>query len=76
MNMTGNMEGRRDAPKGKACDVAGCGKESERSVSAKLAARAGLEFDDSLRRVHLCRDHYKRLKKETRELREIESLGR
>jgi hypothetical protein len=74
--MTGNMEGRRDAPNAKACDVTGCGKESERSVSAKLATMAGLEYDDSLRRVHLCKDHYRRLKKETKELREIESLGR
>lgn len=41
-----------------------------------MAARAGLKFDESLRRVHLCKEHYRKLKKETKELRQLESLGR
>jgi len=74
--MTWNMEGRQDASETETCDVTGCGKPAERSVSAKLAARAGLKFDESLRRVHLCKEHYRKLKKETKELRQLESLGR
>jgi hypothetical protein len=74
--MTPNMEGRRGAPESETCDVTGCGKPAERSVSAKLVARASLKFDDSLRRVHLCKEHYRKLKKETKDLRELESLGR
>jgi propanediol utilization protein len=59
-----------------ACDVTGCERPAERSVSAKLAARAGLKFEESMRRVHLCKEHYRKLKKETKELRQLESLGR
>lgn len=70
------MEGRRDASEMEACDVTGCERPAERSVSAKLAARAGLKFEESMRRVHLCKEHYRKLKKETKELRQLESLGR
>lgn len=74
--MTGNMEGTQGASEAGTCDVTGCVKPAERSVSVKLAARAGLKLDESLRRVHLCKEHYRKLKKETKELRQLESLGR
>ncbi len=41
-----------------------------------MAGRAGLAVDDSQKRVHLCREHYRQLKKATRKERELESLGR
>jgi hypothetical protein len=74
--MTWSMEGKRDVSGVETCDVTGCEKPAERSVSSKFAAKAGLKFDESLRRVHLCKEHYRKLKKETKELRRLESLGR
>ncbi len=74
--MTWDMEGNREASGAEKCDVVGCANPAERSVSSKMAAKAGLKFDDSLRRVHLCKEHYRKLKKETKETRRLESLGR
>ena len=74
--MTWDMEGKPDVSGMEMCDVTGCGKPAERSVSSKLAAKADLKFDESLRRVRVCREHYRKLKKETKELRQLESLGR
>ncbi|MBM4237181.1 MAG: hypothetical protein FJ151_01695 [Euryarchaeota archaeon] len=58
------------------CEVEGCSNPAERSVAGKLAGKAGLAVDDSQKRVHLCKDHYRQLKKATRKEREFESLGR
>ncbi len=58
------------------CDVKGCGKEAERSVSGESAFEAGLDVEEGLKRVHLCRDHYRQYKKSTKKDRTIESLGR
>ncbi len=58
------------------CDVKGCGKVAERSVSGDSAVEAGLDVEKGLKRVHLCRDHYREWKKKTKKDRTIESLGR
>ncbi|MGD1061459.1 MAG: hypothetical protein ABR879_08395 [Methanomassiliicoccales archaeon] len=58
------------------CDVKGCGKDAERSVSGEAAREAGLDVEDDLRRAHLCKDHYKQFKKATKEERQMEYLGR
>jgi hypothetical protein len=58
------------------CEVLGCTKPAERSVSAENAKSAGLKFEEGLKRVHLCKDHYRQFKKETKQDRVLESLGR
>ncbi|MDR0887660.1 MAG: hypothetical protein LBM39_00535 [Candidatus Methanoplasma sp.] len=59
----------------KACDVSGCENDSERSISLKLVAKSSLKLkDDNLRSVHLCKDHYKALKKETKTDRGLDKV--
>lgn len=70
------MRRSHGASEPESCQITGCGRPAERSVSSKLAERAGMEFEESLRRIRLCKDHYRELKKKTRDLRELESLGR
>jgi hypothetical protein len=71
------MADRKSKPKqGDACQVKGCGKEAERSVSGESAREAGLPVEEGLKRVHLCKDHYKQYKKGTKQDRVLESLGR
>ncbi|MBC7107487.1 MAG: hypothetical protein H5T41_01645 [Methanomassiliicoccales archaeon] len=60
----------------KICGVEGCTKSGERSVSSKLAEKAGLNLKAESRRVHLCKDHYKQFKRATKRDRELELLGR
>lgn len=55
------------------CDVAGCDKQAERSINIKQAARSSLQLKSpGLRSVHLCKEHYKEYKKETKQDREID----
>jgi hypothetical protein len=58
------------------CQVKGCGKQAERSVSGEAAKVADLSVDEGLKRVHLCKEHYKQFKKATKKDRVLESLGR
>jgi hypothetical protein len=60
----------------KPCDVKGCETEAERSISGDAASEAGLKVAEDLKRVHLCKTHYKEYKKLSKGEREIESLGR
>ena len=53
------------------CEVLGCSKPAERSVSAENAKNAGLKYGEGLKRVHLCKDHYRQFKKETKKDRII-----
>jgi hypothetical protein len=46
------------------------------SVSGENAKSAGLKYAEGLKRVHLCKEHYRQFKKETKKDRVIESLGR
>ncbi len=56
------------------CDVAGCGRPAERSINIKQASRSKLTLKSSdLRSVHLCKEHYKEYKKETKTDRELDS---
>ena len=72
-----NMAERKSsaAPMGN-CEILNCTKQAERSVSAENAKNAGLKYAEGLKRVHLCKDHYRQFKKETKKDRIIESLGR
>ncbi len=58
------------------CEVQGCAKPAERSVSAENAKSAGLKYAEGLKRVHLCKEHYRQFKKQTKKDRVLESLGR
>lgn len=49
------------------CDVAGCEKPAERSLNIKKVSETDLKLkSDSLKQVHLCKEHYKQLKKQTK----------
>ena len=57
----------------KVCDVSGCDKEAERSINMKQFAKSSLKLKDSeVRSVHLCKEHYKNYKKETKTSRELD----
>ena len=49
------------------CDVQGCTARAERSVSGKKVEMTDLALkSEGIRQVHLCKAHYKELKKETK----------
>ncbi|MDR0509112.1 MAG: hypothetical protein LBG63_04755, partial [Candidatus Methanoplasma sp.] len=57
----------------KICDVAGCDKEAERSIGLKQFSKSSLKLkDQGVRSAHLCKDHYKTFKKETKTSRELD----
>ncbi len=58
--------------KGEKCSVSGCGKEAARSVSPDKAKAAGLNVSSSEKRVYLCKEHYKELKKKTKKDKTLE----
>jgi hypothetical protein len=58
----------------KPCSVAGCGKPAERSISQNIAHEAKLDVDEDLKRIHLCKEHYKAFKKATKTERKIGSM--
>ena len=59
----------------KICDVAGCTKEAERSVSPKKVVGSSLSMkNEGSRSAHLCKDHYKTFKKDTKQDRKLDSL--
>ncbi len=60
----------------KTCDVKGCASEAERSISGGAAKEAELKVDEGMKRVHLCKEHYREYKRVSRKERELESLGR
>lgn len=59
------------------CDVAGCDKTAERSLNSKQVAKTSLKLKDAgIRHVHLCKEHYKAYKKESKTDRELDSYYR
>ena len=57
----------------KVCDVAGCDKEAERSINMKQIAQSSLKLkDQGVRSAHLCREHYRSYKKDTKTSRELD----
>jgi hypothetical protein len=59
--------------KEKICDVAGCDKESFQTVEADLASKV-FELKEKKTKVHLCKDHYKEYKRNTKKEREIKRM--
>jgi hypothetical protein len=71
------MAEKKSAVKGsEGCDVIDCSNPGERSISGKAATDAGLKVDEELKRVHLCKEHYKAYKKQSRQDRLLDTLGR
>jgi len=58
--------------KGVKCDVSGCVSEAVRSISTDKARHAGLRVTSGEKRVYLCREHYKELKKKTKKDKTID----
>lgn len=57
------------------CDVAGCEKPAERSFNIKQVSRSSLKLkSNDLRQVHLCKEHYKEFKKQTKTDRELDQV--
>ena len=57
------------------CDVEGCSCEAERSLNMKQVAKCTLRLKNmDARNVHLCKEHYKQYKKETKTDRSIDSI--
>ena len=57
------------------CDVAGCSNPAERSFNIKQVAKSNLSLKSSdLRQVHLCKEHYKEFKKQTKTSRELDQV--
>ena len=55
------------------CDCEGCSNESVRSLNAKQIAKCDLKIKaGATRSVHLCKEHYKEYKKQTKSSREID----
>jgi hypothetical protein len=57
------------------CDVAGCDNDAERSFNIKQVAKSQLTLkSNDLRSVHLCKEHYKEFKKQTKNARELDAI--
>ena len=57
------------------CDVAGCENDAERSFNIKQVAKSQITLkSNDLRQVHLCKEHYKEYKKQTKTDREIDAI--
>lgn len=56
------------------CDCAGCDNPAERSLNIKQVAKTSLKLKDpGVRQVHLCKEHYKAYKKESKTDRELDA---
>jgi hypothetical protein len=59
----------------KTCDVDGCDKPAERSFNIKQVSQSNLVLKNpEIRQVHLCKEHYKEFKKETKTSRELDQV--
>lgn len=59
------------------CDCEGCNNEAERSINFKKVQKTSLTLKSGEHRnVHLCKEHYKTFKKETKEERSLNSIYR
>ncbi len=57
--------------KGEKCNISGCGKEAERSISAEKVRAAGLKVGDE-KHAYLCKEHYKEYKKKSKKDKQID----
>jgi hypothetical protein len=59
----------------KLCEVKDCNEQAIRSVSAKKVLKSGLVVPSERGNTHLCKDHYRELKKSTKEERKLQRIG-
>ncbi|MCX8173615.1 MAG: hypothetical protein N3F63_03275 [Thermoplasmata archaeon] len=57
------------------CQIEGCKNTAERSVSAAKLSKVYSKMGERKGSVRICREHYRKFKKETKEERELERLG-
>jgi hypothetical protein len=57
--------------KGAKCNVTGCSNIAVRSISTEKVIAAGLKVGE-IRRVYLCKEHYKEFKRQTKQQRTME----
>ncbi len=70
------LEPRHAVEKVRKCDIEGCKEDAERSVSRKKVDKAEMGVSgDVSSSVHLCKKHYRELKKKTKTDRTYERLG-
>jgi hypothetical protein len=66
---------RREEDEESECDVIGCTNPALRSVAGKKFSKAVSDVRiPNSRRVHVCKDHYRRFRKKTKEDRKLERL--
>jgi len=58
--------------KGVKCSISGCDRQAVRSLSTEKVSSSGLKVDD-VRRVYLCKDHYKEFKRGIKKDKMLES---
>jgi len=69
-------EPRHAVDKPRKCDIEGCKEDAERSVSRKKVEKAGMSLSgEPSASAHLCKTHYRELKKKTKDDRTYERLG-
>ena len=57
------------------CHVKGCNAPAERSINYKKISETDLQLkSDSNRQVHLCKDHYREFKKQTKTSRGLDRI--
>lgn len=57
------------------CDVKGCENVAERSLNVKQLSKCSLTFKTEIaHNAHLCKEHYKQYKKETKTERSIDAV--
>ncbi|MDR0523242.1 MAG: hypothetical protein LBG62_02320 [Candidatus Methanoplasma sp.] len=69
------MNASRGGDAAKPCDVAGCDKDSERSISLKQVSKSDLTLKNpDAKNVRLCKAHYREFKKETKSSRDLDRV--
>lgn len=59
------------------CGIEGCSAPAVKSYATKACTEAGLKpANDKAKRVHLCKEHNKQMKKATKTDRKLEALSR
>lgn len=62
--------------KKKTCEVKGCDKDKKKSLpSEKVTKKTELKIDSTGKNTYLCKEHYKKYKKATKEERETKRLN-
>ena len=58
------------------CDVEGCNNDADRSLNMKLVSKSSLKIgaDANAHSIHLCKEHYRQYKKDTKTSRSLDSV--